>query len=247
MDKTVPPTISNDHRLRIFEVALVCFFAMGGNLLKSVYIAFSQLPDGIENGSGVGTFAWAYKLIQSAFAIALLWYVLSRRSKSFFDIGFYWRRKDIFWSFVLWVAGELAFYCCYMIFYYSGFVSFGSSDPTARVGNYLFQDRILFVTILAVLLNPFFEELIVRAYLMTELRQLTNSVAIAIASSVALQTIVHLYQGTPMALSSGAIFLVCSIFYAKTRRILPVILAHLYSDIGALLWYSILPAIKGHH
>jgi len=45
------------------------------------------------------------------------------------------------------------------------------------------------------LLNPFFEELIVRAYLMTEIMDLTGSAMLAIATSVLLQASYHLYYG----------------------------------------------------
>ncbi len=88
-------------------------------------------------------------------------------------------------------------------------------------------------------LNPFFEEIIVRAYLMTEVRQLTGSGAKAVMVSTALQMSYHFYQGVPMALSDGAAFLVFSLYYSKTRRITPVILAHLYMDVLGTLIFKI--------
>jgi membrane protease YdiL (CAAX protease family) len=85
------------------------------------------------------------------------------------------------------------------------------------------------------LLNPFFEELIVRAYTMSELRFLGGATAVPILVSVALQTSYHLYQGLQNVPSLAVFFLVLSIYYYKYGRIFPVILAHLYVDVYALL------------
>src|SRR6266705_4901806 len=86
-----------------------------------------------------------------------------------------------------------------------------------------------------VIINPFFEELLVRAYTMTEVLWLTQSGALAVLVSVAIQAFYHLYQGVPAALGHGATFLVFSLYYLRTRRIAPVVLAHLYLDVGALI------------
>jgi len=85
------------------------------------------------------------------------------------------------------------------------------------------------------LLNPFFEELIVRAYLMTEIGELTGSWILAAGLSTALQFSYHLYYGWEGALSLSFQFLVFSIYYANTRRAIPVILAHGFFDVIALL------------
>jgi membrane protease YdiL (CAAX protease family) len=68
-------------------------------------------------------------------------------------------------------------------------------------------------------------------------KDLTGSGALAVAISVALQTVYHLYQGVIMAVATGAGFLIFSLYYARSRRITPVILAHLYLDALAL-WYT---------
>jgi len=66
--------------------------------------------------------------------------------------------------------------------------------------------------------NPFYEELIVRAYFMTELLELTSSSILAVAASVALQFSYHLYSGwlTAAALSAG--FLIFSLYCLRTRK-----------------------------
>lgn len=92
-------------------------------------------------------------------------------------------------------------------------------------------------TFLVLCINPFFEELIVRAYLMTEVKRLTNRGMAAILVSTVVQTSYHFYQGGAAAIAHGATFLAFSFYYAKTNRIWPVILAHLYSDVGGGMFW----------
>jgi len=89
-----------------------------------------------------------------------------------------------------------------------------------------------------VVLNPFHEELLVRAFLITEFQGLYLSTTLAVLVSVALQTSYHLYQGLPAALSHVPIFLTFSFYYVRTRRILPVVLAHLVMDVFSLGLYA---------
>lgn len=85
------------------------------------------------------------------------------------------------------------------------------------------------------LLNPFFEELLVRGYLMTELMELRHSVALAVIVSLVVQTSYHLYYGVYGALTVGSGLSVFAFYYAKSRRLTPVIFAHLMWDLTAFL------------
>lgn len=101
----------------------------------------------------------------------------------------------------------------------------------------LFGTSVSLMSVLLVVVNPFYEELLVRAFLITEVEGLYCSTALAVTASVVLQTSYHLYQGLPAALSHVPIFLVFSLYYVCTRRILPVILAHMFLDVSALALY----------
>jgi len=81
------------------------------------------------------------------------------------------------------------------------------------------------------LINPFFEELIVRAYLMTELRELTGSVTLAAAASLVLQTSYHIYYGWAGMLSVGFIFIVFAACFMIWRRAFPIVVAHGINDL----------------
>lgn len=76
------------------------------------------------------------------------------------------------------------------------------------------------------LLNPFYEEMVVRSYLMTEIRELTGSVILSAVASVVLQTSYHLYYGWATALALGIQFVVFACYFAIWRRALPLAVAH---------------------
>jgi membrane protease YdiL (CAAX protease family) len=101
----------------------------------------------------------------------------------------------------------------------------------------MFGTALGFLPVLYVLLNPFYEELLVRAFLISEMEAIYRGTALAVLASVALQTSYHLYQGLPMALSHIPAFLLFSLYFVRTRRILPVIFAHMLMDVSALAVY----------
>lgn len=91
---------------------------------------------------------------------------------------------------------------------------------------------------LSMFINPFYEEIIVRAYTISEVKCLTGSNYLAIILSIVIQTSYHLYQGLSSALMLAVMFLVYSLYYVKSKRIMPVIIAHMYFDFMALIRYS---------
>jgi membrane protease YdiL (CAAX protease family) len=91
--------------------------------------------------------------------------------------------------------------------------------------------------LLFILINPFFEEIIARAYVMSEVKDLFGKTSLAIIVSVGLQTSYHLYQGWSSAIILFSGFLIFSLYYAESRRVMPVILAHFYFDLLAFLTY----------
>jgi membrane protease YdiL (CAAX protease family) len=224
-----------EKEVQIFEIILVCTIAFGGSILSSINSLVD--PTYIGSTSGGTAFRWFYSILRQASALGLLWYVLMRRGKSFSSLGLSWAWKDVGWAVLLAVTAHYIFRAVYDGFYFSGLTSVNQTAASNRVGYILFGGGITFVTILFQFLNPFFEELIVRAYVMTEVKVLTNSATKAIIISTALQTSYHFYQGAPAAFADGAMFLLFSIFYAKTNRIAPIILAHLYADVHSTLWY----------
>jgi len=231
----VPSAVSNnsdDRWLRIFEISLVCTISVGTSLLVAIYSLFGQRSNIVG-----GSLRWSYGIVHELAALGLLGYVLLRRSRSFRDLGLRPRWTDIGWSFGLCFAGSLVAHEIYQAIYYAGLTPATHDETVAHVTQYLFGGGVFLGTLIFQCVNPFFEELIVRAYVITEVKQLTGKVWIAVALATLLQTSYHLYQGVPMTLAIGGEFLVWSIYYAKTNRITPIILAHLYQDVGSTLFY----------
>jgi membrane protease YdiL (CAAX protease family)/capsular polysaccharide biosynthesis protein len=227
-------------RLRFIELLLVCAIAFGSYILGFVTFLLDGSPTTTKATSSSGSsYRWLQSMLHEGSALVLLWYVLKRQGRRFFDLGLCWAWKDLGWSVVLWVGTVIVQPATYWLISSSGLAPANRAAANNQIENYLFGGGIYAITLLYALLNPFFEELIVRAYLMTEIKRLTNSIFLAVIISTTLQTSYHYYQGAGLALSYGSQFLLYSMFYARTNRIAPVILVHLYCDVGATLSYML--------
>jgi membrane protease YdiL (CAAX protease family) len=219
--------IQIEKRRRWFEVGLVLFIAFGSSVLYSLY----SLKNGPQNDSPVSTLRWAALIVQEVSTLLLLGYVLSRRALSFGSIGLRWSPKDV-------GAGTLLALVSYIVygFGYSFIRTFQHSTlGTGSTARAVFGHPPVVVAIAFCLLNPFFEELVVRAYLMTEITELTGSTVWAVILSVVVQFSYHLYYGWGGAISLCFQFLVFALYYAYWRRALPVVLAHGFFDVYGML------------
>ena len=219
---------AGDTRKRWFEVCLVLLAAYGSSIVNSIYL--------LVNGPGamphISNARWTIGIVQEITALLLLGYVLSRRGHSFRNLGFRWSLRDT--GIGLLVAGlSYAAYITGSMFVHVVHYSMYGSLATGPTGKDFFGHPSV-VAIPFSLLNPFFEELIVRAYLITEVVQLTGSSVLAVILSVAVQFSYHLYYGWTGAISLAFPFLALALYYVRTRRALPVIVAHGFFDIYAL-------------
>jgi membrane protease YdiL (CAAX protease family) len=213
---------------RWFEVFLVLLVSCGTPLLNSLYL-LAKGPGALQM-SGV---RWVSGLLQEVTSLLVLGYVLFRRGRRFKDLGFRWSFGGLGVgmlvagaSFAAYVSGSLVVHLVHYTIY--------GNLATGPTGAAFFSHPGPLGVPFA-LLNPFFEELIVRAYLMTEVIDLTGSSTLAVAASVLVQSSYHLYYGWAGATSIAFMFLVFSIYYARSRRALPVIVAHALFDIYAVI------------
>lgn len=211
------------------EVCLVLLVAFSGYVLESVYVVGGHWNPGLPMSNARTSFGIVHELV----ALILLAYVLSRRSLRFRDLGLRWSLKDIGVGLLVAVVGMLAYVFGYYAIQFIHHRMFGvwAAGPNGR-------DLFGWPGLAAIpfsLLNPFFEEMIARAYLMTEVAELTGSAALAVLASVGVQFSYHLYQGWAQAISLSFIFLVYALYYARSRRALPVIVAHGLFDIWGLI------------
>jgi len=72
---------------------------------------------------------------------------------------------------------------------------------------------------------------------MTELIDLRKSALLATVISLMVQTSYHLYYGLAGAIVVGSGLAVLAIYFAKSRRLMPVILAHMLWDSTAIFGF----------
>jgi membrane protease YdiL (CAAX protease family) len=95
------------------------------------------------------------------------------------------------------------------------------------------------VLILSAAENAIVEEVVVVAYLLTRLRQLGwSTVAVVVTSSV-LRGSYHLYQGFGAFIGNAIMGVLFALFFLRTRRVMPLIVAHTLLDVFAFVGYTL--------
>jgi membrane protease YdiL (CAAX protease family) len=225
-------TPSEAKQVRRFEVFLVLLVSFGTFFLSSLQI----LITGQSTTPRLQGLRYTGGIIQEISGLLLLGYVLCRRRKKLVDLGFRWSLRSVITGTGIAVVSYIAYVVgSYIIFLIHKALFSSASSPSART-DFLPHRQIMAIPFF--LLNPFFEELIVRAYLMTEVEALTGSWRLAAVVSVAVQFSYHLYYGWQGALAVSIPFVVFSIYYAKTRQAMPIVIAHAAFDLWGLtrLW-----------
>lgn len=216
----------------IAETMIVCAVAFAPTIISSlIFFGDGTNPRTLYNNAQV-VYAFSHEIP----AVALLWWVLARRRQSLSSWLLPVRAKDIGHAIILIISGSLAYYASYYLLYGLGLTSRDTHQQFHAVSQHLFGARIASGQLAFAVFNPFYEELIVRAYLMTMVKLLTGSIQKAILVSVLVQTSYHLYQGGAGAMSLSMAFLIYSIYYARTSRIQAPLIAHMYQDVYAVVW-----------
>ncbi|MBG0560761.1 CPBP family intramembrane glutamic endopeptidase [Actinoplanes aureus] len=97
------------------------------------------------------------------------------------------------------------------------------------------------VLILAAIENAVLEEVVVVGYLITRLRQSGMSLVWIVVCSAVLRGSYHLYQGFGAFVGNAIMGVVFALFFLKTKRVMPLIVAHSLLDITAFVGYQLLP------
>jgi membrane protease YdiL (CAAX protease family) len=198
-------------RLRICELALV----LGVGYLVSTVVSLWHWWTGRQ--APWTEISDLCRILYDVLAMSVLMYILHRQGRSLKSIGLTARVSDFFWAMPVLFCTYLVSHAVYSVVPATSSASFSGNPVLQNVG---------WLTWLSIVPSAAAEELIVRAYLMTEVAELTGRMGIAVLASVGFQTLYHLYQGTSGALVSAGWFFVAAAFYASTRRVTPLIIAH---------------------
>jgi len=211
----------DDRRGSIREIAIVFGLTVGGWLflwaLKGTFISF-------DFGQARLLRTWAAEVIY----VIVLWPWLASRGWSFGAIAGAPQPIDILRGFGL----ALIAYIAYFFTAYSWVVF----DP--RTYDVLLHAKPVgtaaaWVVIVGVIINPVVEEFLWLGYGITALRRYGTRTAVV--TSIALRLTVHLYQGRLAFISVLPGAVVFTLYFVRTRRLWPIIVAHMLVDTIGLL------------
>ena len=220
-----PIAVTSTHRW--IDLGLLLMVAFAGSILGSIYLAFHPVDPKYSNPRLFGG------ILAETTALLLFLVLFKRQGRSLKDIGFGFRWTDLPKAFGLAVAAFLLMWIVGIAINDAWLVMNPRSVPRVETRG-MFSNTSVWFLLPFLLLNPFFEEILVRGYLTTEFIDLRKSVVLATLVSLGVQTSYHLYYGVLGALVVGSGLAVFAIYFAKARRLMPVILAHMLWDLTAL-------------
>ena len=96
------------------------------------------------------------------------------------------------------------------------------------------------VLVLAAAQNAVLEEVVVVGYLLTRLREMGWGRWPALAASAVLRGSYHLYQGFGGFIGNAIMGLIFGYFFQRTKRVLPLVIAHTLLDVVSFVGYALL-------
>jgi uncharacterized protein len=146
-------------------------------------------------------------------------------------LGLTTRALDIGWAIALFVAVQVVLI---VVWWFAYAVAPQTIEAMVRAPSAVFaRDLPLWAIIAASLINPVIEETLECGYVMTVLDYRRNP-WLAINASVALRLCLHLYQGGFGVMTIVPFGLIYALWFARTGRLWPLILAHGAQDFLAL-------------
>lgn len=227
-----PPLTEPTRQRRLLALCLVLSVSFTQFIVSAFYYAIH--PERAVHRSQLAI-GWA--LITEITSLMMLWYVMSEHRRNWNEIGWNPEWTDVLRGIGLIVLSRIGarlVTTCFQVSYRS------------YTGHYL-QPRSLHgviggisaFSIVFVVVNPVFEEMIVRGFTMSEVTALGGSRNLAIFVSVLIQMSYHVYQGLLHCIALTVVFTVFSVYFSRSRKILPVVLAHFWSDAYGL--FRLLP------
>ena len=215
------------------EFAIVILGAFGFLFVATLVALLTQTGAGDPGSTGwysgghlVSVIAYELPVGAAVFAFLRL------RGWSLERLGVRFTARETLVGFGLAFVAELALY--------GALLAFALASPAFTEAMVTSQARPggfgLLTVIVVSIVNPMFEETFVCGYVVTVLKERAD-VPTAIAISIAIRLLYHLYQG-PLAFIGVVPFgLVLAWWYARTGRLWPVIVAHGLADFTAFVGY----------
>jgi uncharacterized protein len=212
------------------EFIVVLTVAFGAVILGNILTVFYPLPAPAIN-DGELRFMLVYELVLMMFLGTLL----HLRGWSLARFGAPFTPRDLVIAPALAVSSYLLSFLTIVVAQALG----GPSVQEAMSVPLAAQDISVASLIAVSIVNPIFEEVLLCGYVVTVVKE-RRSFWTAVNVSVAIRLACHLYQGVMGLVFIVPLGLLFTIWYARTRKLWPVILAHSIID-AVGLWFFLAP------
>jgi membrane protease YdiL (CAAX protease family) len=213
------------------ELGLVLLLAFAPGILGLLILALGA-GDGTEVDSRLvpAIVGAAFQMFLSWSPVLVIGFLLARNREGWAGIGLTrFRAGDLGMGAVLWVASFILVLVLAQLFQY-----FGQREVDFLPEGLPLWFRALQAVLIAVTAGVT-EEIVVRGYAQTRLEQLRAPAAVILLVPTALWAVLHVYQGLGAGLTIFGLGLMYAWYFQRTRRLWPLILAHILFDMTQLV------------
>jgi uncharacterized protein len=227
----VPPPPGPPRLLRK-ELGLILLLAFAPSLLGLLFLALGPAATGeTEAEVAPSLIGIVIDLFISWSPVLVIGYLLARSREGWAGIGLTrFRTGDLLMGMVLWVASFVLVLVLAQLFQF-----FGTREVDFLPENLPLWFRSLQAVLIAVTAGVT-EEVVVRGYAQTRLEQLRASTAVILLLPTILWAALHVYQGLGAALTIFGLGLMYAWYFQRTRRLWPLVLAHVLFDMTQLVF-----------
>jgi len=226
------PRPAGTPRMLRLELGLVLLLAFSPGILGLLILALG--PEGsaeVEAQLVPSLVSIVFELFLSWSPVLVVGFLLARNREGWAGIGLTrFRASDLGMGAVLWVASFILVLVLAQLFQY-----FGQREVDFLTEGLPLWFRSLQAVLIAVTAGVT-EEIVVRGYAQTRLEQLRAPTAVIILLPTALWGVLHAYQGAGAALTIFGLGLMYAWYFQRTRRLWPLILAHILFDATQLVF-----------
>ena len=227
----LPPPPGSPRMLR-WELGLVLVLAFAPSVLGLLFLALGSAGTAQVEAEVVPSLvSIAFELFLSWTPVLVVGFLLARNGEGWAGIGLTrLRPRDVGMGAVLWVASFFLVLVLAQLFQF-----FGQREVDFLPEGLPLWFRSLQAVLIAVTAGVT-EEIVVRGYAQTRLEQLRASTAVILLVPTALWAVLHVYQGLGAALTIFGLGLMYAWYFQRTRRLWPLILAHILFDMTQLVF-----------
>jgi membrane protease YdiL (CAAX protease family) len=225
------PTPAASPRMLRLELGLVLVLAFAPSVLGLLFLALG--PQGTAPAQTQvlpSLISIVIELFLSWSPVLVIGFLLARNREGWAGIGLTrFSAGDLGMGAVLWVASFILVLVLAQLFQY-----FGQREVDFLPEGLPLWFRALQAVLIAVTAGVT-EEIVVRGYAQTRLEQLRAPAAVILLVPTALWAVLHVYQGLGAGLTIFGLGLMYAWYFQRTRRLWPLILAHILFDMTQLV------------